>query len=64
MQERMGKKPSYGKGMRLADNTQDSPVKSISTMTQDYDMGKMRYYSCGTKGYPSQAIQGNKMMKY
>lgn len=49
--------------MNLADNTQASPVKSIPTMTQDYDMGKMRYNSDGTKGYPAKAMQGNEMKK-
>ena len=48
------------KGSRLADNTQASPVKSIPTMSEDYDMGRMKSYSCGTKGYPSQAMQEGK----
>ncbi|MFO7881191.1 MAG: hypothetical protein R6U52_01470 [Kosmotogaceae bacterium] len=45
---------------KLKDNTHSSPVKSIPTMSENYDMGKMRYYSCGTKGYPSQAMQEGK----
>ena len=44
----------------LKDNTQASPVKSIPTMSEKYDMGKIQPYSCGSKGYPSQAMQGNK----
>lgn len=45
-------------GFGLKDNEQAGQVKKIDTMAEDYDMGRMQYHSCGTKGYPSQAIQG------
>lgn len=60
-QKKMGAKPNYGKGFSIKDNTQDSPVKDISTNSEKYDMGRCKYHSDGTKGYPSQAIQGGKM---
>jgi len=58
MQKKMGSKPQYGKGFNLKDNTQASPVKGINTMAEKYDLKRMKYASEGTKGYPSQAIQG------
>ena len=58
MQYKMGKKSSYGGGFNLKDNTQASSVKPINTMSQKYDMGKMKKYSDGSKGYPSQAKPG------
>jgi len=61
LQERMGKKPQYGGGFDLKDNTQASKVRDISTMSQKYDMKKCKYHSDGSKGYPSQAIQENSM---
>ena len=47
---------SSAKGMSLKDNTQASPVKSIKTNSEQYDLGKIKKYSCGSKGYPSQAL--------
>jgi len=46
-------------GMGLKDNEQASPVKSVNTMAEDYDKGRIKYYSSGTRGYPQQAIQGD-----
>jgi len=60
MQKKMGSKPNYGKGFNLKDNTQASPVKSIDTMSQKYDMGRMKPYKDGSKGYPAQAVQDGK----
>ncbi len=45
--------------MKLKDNTQASPVKSISTNSEQYDVGKIKKYSAGSKGYPSQALPGS-----
>lgn len=56
MQKSMGSKPNYGKGFNLQDNTQASSVKGINTMSERYDLGKVKKYSCGSKGYPSQAL--------
>jgi len=50
---------SSAKGMKLKDNTQASPVKSISTNSEQYDVGKIKKYSAGSKGYPSQALPGS-----
>ena len=44
------------KGINIKDNTQASPVKSIKTNSEQYDLGKIKKYSCGSKGYPSQAL--------
>ena len=57
----MGSKPNYGKGFNIKDNTQASPVKDINTMSAKYDMGRIKRYKDGTKGYPSQAVQGDKL---
>jgi hypothetical protein len=34
-----------------------SPVYSIDTMSEDADMGRMRYMKQGNRGYPAQAFQ-------
>lgn len=39
----------------LKDNTQASEVKQVSTNSEQYDMGRVRYESVGSKGYPAQA---------
>jgi len=52
----MNKAKSSGKGFNLKDNTQASPVKSINTNSEKYDLGKIQKYSAGTKGYPSKAL--------
>lgn len=49
-------KKMYGKGMNLKDNTQASSVRPINTNTEQYDLGKIKKYSSGSKGYPSQAL--------
>lgn len=41
----------------LKDNKQDGDVFSISTETEKYDLGRVRYHSVGTKGYPKQAFE-------
>jgi len=66
-----GKKQSYSdrrdesRGMRkskdrggvfnLKDGTQASEVKNVSTNSEQYDMGRIREYSSGSKGYPAEA---------
>ena len=47
---------SSASGMSLKDNTQASPVKSIKANSEQYDIGKIKKYSSGSKGYPSQAL--------
>ena len=59
--ERKSPSDRYGKGFNLKDNTQASPVKGIDTYSEKYDLGRCKYYSAGTKGYPKQAIQGDSM---
>lgn len=53
------KKSGRGGGMGLKDNQQASGVSSINTNSEQYDTGRIRYYSSGTRGYPQQAIQGD-----
>lgn len=49
-------KSNYGgKGFNLKDGTQASEVKNISTTSEQYDMGRIRYEHVGSKGYPAQA---------
>ena len=43
-------------GMNIKDNTQASPVKSINTNSEQYDLGRVKKYSAGSKGYPSSAL--------
>lgn len=66
-----GKKQSYSdrrdesRGMRkskdrggvfnLKDGEQASGVKYVSTNSEQYDMGRVRYESVGSKGYPAEA---------
>ena len=40
---------------RLKDNTQASSVKSIPTMTEDYDMGRVQYKKQDLNGYSKAA---------
>lgn len=56
--ESRGMRRSKDRGgvFNLKDNTQAGEVKKISTDSEKYDMGRMRYYSVGTKGYPAQAM--------
>jgi len=53
--KKMPKKSKYGKGFDIKDNTKDGEVKSIDTMTEDSDMGRMDYDDRGDKGYSSEA---------
>ena len=55
--ESMGMKAKNpgGKGFNIRDNAQEGDVRSIPTNAEKYDMGRMRPYSCGSKGYPAEA---------
>lgn len=53
-----GEKRRYNPPPELKDNTHASKVYGIPTDSEKYDMGRMRYFSSGTRGYPAQAIQG------
>ena len=59
MKDMKGSMSNGGSGMGLKDNTQASPVKSVNTDSEKYDMGRLQVKKCGTRGYPSQAIQGS-----
>jgi len=55
----MSKNERYmSKGMKSSGKVMghDGSVKSIPTNTEQYDMGKIRWDSVGTKGYPRQAF--------
>lgn len=43
----------------LKDNAQASPVKSVTTDAEKYDMGRLQEKKVGTRGYPSEAIKGS-----
>jgi len=45
------------KGMGLKDNTQASAVKSVPSNSEKYDLGRIKNYSAGTKGYPAKALK-------
>jgi hypothetical protein len=54
-----GKNEKYmSKGMKSSGKVMghDGKVYSINTNSEQYDMGKIRYDSVGTKGYPRQAF--------
>jgi hypothetical protein len=44
-----------GKGFEVPDNKQDGEVRTIDTMSQDEDISRIRPYTSGSKGYPSEA---------
>lgn len=48
--------PPKGSAPKLKDGTQDGGVYGINTESEKYDIGKIRYHSVGSKGYPSQAF--------
>ena len=50
---------SRGGGMELADNTQASTVKSIPSDSEQYDLGRVKPYVCGSMGYPSEALKNS-----
>lgn len=50
------KAESYGgKGFNLTDGMQSGIVKSINTNSEQYDLGRVQKYKCGSKGYPAEA---------
>ena len=51
----MKKSKSYGGMYDLKDGTQASGVRSIPTDSEKYDMGRVKYESVGSKGYPAEA---------
>ena len=57
MDEKIGMRKSKDRGgvFNLKDNTQAGNVKSVSTNSEQYDMGRVRYESVGSKGYPAEA---------
>lgn len=44
-----------GGSFNLKDNTQAGIVKNVSTNSEQYDMNRIKNYSSGSKGYPSEA---------
>jgi len=53
--ESRGMKGRGGSVFNLKDGTQASEVKMVPTDSEKYDMGRVREYSCGSKGYPAEA---------
>lgn len=52
----MNSSKSSGKSFGVKDNTHASPVKSISTEAEKADVGRIKPYSAGNKGYPAPAL--------
>jgi hypothetical protein len=44
------------KGFALKDGAQAPTVKPINTNAGQYDLGRVKYNSVGSKGYPEQAF--------
>lgn len=56
MDKRMPQRADYhDSGFNLRDNTQASEVKTINTNSEQYDLGRVRKYRCGSRGYPAEA---------
>lgn len=55
--ESRGMRSSKDRGgvFNLKDGEQSGNVKYVSTDSEKYDMGRVRYDSVGTKGYPAEA---------
>jgi len=49
------RKRSYGASFDLKDGSHDGEVKMIQTNAEGYDRKRVKPYSDGSKGYPSQA---------
>lgn len=45
---------SSGK-FNVKDNTQEGTVHKINTNSEQYDLDRIKKYSCGSKGYPAEA---------
>lgn len=39
----------------LKDNAQAATVKTVNTNSEQYDLDRIKKYSCGSKGYPTEA---------
>ena len=51
----MRKSKDRGGVFNLKDGEQAGYVKYVSTNSEQYDMGRVRYETVGSKGYPAQA---------
>ena len=51
----MRKSKDRGGAFNLKDGEQANTVKHVSTNSEKYDMGRIKYETVGSKGYPSQA---------
>lgn len=49
-------KKNRGEGFNLKDNVQEGDVRSISSDSERSDLGRIKPYNPGSKGYPSQAL--------
>ena len=47
---------AMGSTFDIKDNTQEGEVRSLPTSgAEKYDMGRVKKYTCGSKGYPAEA---------
>lgn len=44
-----------GGKFNLQDNVQAPTVKTVNTNSEQYDLGRVQKYTCGSKGYPAEA---------
>lgn len=51
----MRRSKDRGGAFNLKDGAQASEVKNVPTNSEQYDMGRIQEYSCGSKGYPAEA---------
>lgn len=49
------KSESRSGSFNLRDGAQEGDVRDINTNSEQYDINRVRPYSCGSKGYPSEA---------
>lgn len=52
-------KMKYGNPSKMEVMGHASKVYPVNTDSEKSDLGRMKYYSSGNRGYPPQAIQGD-----
>jgi hypothetical protein len=54
--KRAMKEDKKGGGVfNLKDGAQEGDVRMVNTNTEQYDLSRVKKYSCGSKGYPAEA---------
>lgn len=55
MKKAMKAEKHSGGTFNLKDGAQEGDVRQINTNTEQYDIGRIKPYKCGSKGYPAEA---------